>query len=212
MSDDRLNEAEAALISDDRLNEAEAALIRLARGNEAYMSRDRSPVDLSPARRAELAGAGQAPYAVIVTCSDSRVPPEHIFSVGLGELFVVRTAGNVVGDFERGSIEFAVQQLGAPLVVVMGHSQCGAVSAALAGSAEGYLDTVVREIQEGLDGTTNAEEAARKNIQQSIRRIRESAIVGQLVAADQLMVTGAEYDLQTGQVKFLPDPEDCIFA
>jgi len=196
-------------MSESGLNRAEAALVRLARGNEMYLTEGRGWTDLSPERRIEVTQHGQRPFAAIVTCSDSRVPPEHIFSAGLGDIFVVRSAGNVVGDFERGAIEFAAQHLGVPLVVVMGHSQCGAVAAALARREEAVagdsLAAVVREIREGLGDACGADEAVRANIQQSIRRILESAIVTQMVEAGRLMVTGAEYDLRTGLVEFLRD-------
>ena len=183
----------------------ELALQKLIAGNKAFVESATNPADLSPARIAELAQNGQAPYAVVVTCSDSRVPPEHLFSAGIGDLFVVRTAGNVIGDFERGSIEYAVEQLGVSLVVIMGHSQCGAVGAALAGRADGYLDTVVSEIQRGIAGAASEQEAIRQNISHSQRCVLQSEAIRLLVETGQLKVLGAEYDLQTGHVDFLAE-------
>ncbi|MCL2654718.1 MAG: carbonic anhydrase [Coriobacteriia bacterium] len=182
------------------------ALRRLVAGNQSYRdgSVSASSADISPGRRVEVACNGQTPYAVVVTCSDSRVAPEHIFSAGIGDLFVVRTAGNVIGDFERGSIEYAVGQLQVALVVVMGHSHCGAVASALAGRASGYLDTVLSEIQRGIAGATSEEDAVRRNIAHSQRCVMQSEAVLSLVEAGRLKIVGAEYDLQTGQVSFLP--------
>ena len=113
------------------------ALEKLKKGNQDYISALTNPASIELDLRKNLATNGQQPYAVILTCSDSRVAPEHIFSAGLGELFVIRTAGNVVGDFELGSIEYGVEHLGAPIIVVMGHNHCGAVEAALSSHAEG---------------------------------------------------------------------------
>jgi len=181
------------------------ALYKLIEGNKAYVEGVASPADLSHDRMVETAREGQAPYALVVTCSDSRVPPEHIFSAGIGDLFVVRTAGNVIGDFERGSIEYAVEQLGVTLVVVMGHSQCGAVGAALAGRASGYLDALVSEIAGGIAGAADEYEALCRNVAHSQQRIRQSATVSSLVEEGRLKIVGAHYDLQTGQVSFLPE-------
>ena len=192
-------------MAENDMSAAGSALQKLIAGNEAYVTSATNSADTSPARMIETARDGQAPYAVVVTCSDSRVPPEHIFSAGIGDLFVIRTAGNVIGDFERGSIEYAVGPLGVPLVVIMGHSQCGAVGAALAGSASGYLDTVVEEIQRGIMDAANEQEAIRSNISHSLRCIMQSEAVLSLVEAGQLKVVGAEYDLQTGRVSFLAE-------
>jgi carbonic anhydrase len=106
-------------------------LNRLKEGNAKFVKAIANDADVSLPLRKELAEKGQRPYAIIVTCADSRVPPEHIFNAGLGDLFVIRTAGNVVGEYERASVEYAVAHLGTRLVVVMGHTHCGAVNAAL---------------------------------------------------------------------------------
>ncbi|MCL2882778.1 MAG: carbonic anhydrase [Coriobacteriia bacterium] len=185
-------------------NASELALQKLVTGNKAFVESTTNPADISYERTTEVAHNGQRPYAIVVTCSDSRVPPEHVFSAGVGDLFVVRTAGNVIGDFERGSIEYAVGQLGVSLVVIMGHSQCGAVASALAGRASGYLDTVISEIQSGISDTTSEHEAILSNIAHSQQCAMQSEAVRSLVEAGQLKVIGAVYDLQTRQVKFLP--------
>ena len=180
----------------------ERAMRKLVVGNHIYRDSCRNPADISYGRRTETAKNGQKPYAAILTCSDSRVSPEHIFSAGIGELFVVRTVGNVVGAFEIGSIEYAVQHLRVPLVAVMGHSHCGAVAAALEGHADGYIEAVVREIQLGLCGAATESEAIRNNILHSRQRILQSKIVNDLLETGQLMVVCAEYDIRTGRVNF----------
>jgi len=184
---------------EDRPNQA---LRRLVSGNKVYEDSRYNPADISCERRMETAANGQKPYAVILTCSDSRVPPEHIFSTGIGELFVVRTAGNVVGNFEVGSVEYAVQHLSVPLVVIMGHTHCGAVAAALEGHADGYIEDIVREIQLGLNGAVTESEAVYNNILHSERRILQSKIVKDLLRAGRLMLARAEYDIKTGHVNF----------
>lgn len=184
---------------DDR---PERSLRKLIKGNDIYIDSRRNPADISRRRRMETAKNGQNPYAVILTCSDSRVPPEHIFSAGIGDLFVVRTAGNVVGNFEIGSIEYAVQYLYVPIVVVMGHTHCAAVAAALEGHADGYIEDIIREIQLGLDGATTKSEAVCNNILHSKQRVMQSEIVNDLIKTGQLMVVCAEYDIGTGNVNF----------
>ena len=179
------------------------ALCRLIEGNNVYIDSFRNPADISCERRMETTRHGQRPYAVILTCSDSRVPPEHIFSAGIGELFVVRTAGNVVGDFEIGSIEYAVQHLHVPIVVIMGHTHCGAVAAALEGHAEGYIESIIREIQLGLNGAATEDEAVCNNILHSKQRVLQSEIVNDLIDTGQLMLVCAENDIRTGHVNFL---------
>ncbi len=115
----------------ESITDAAGALNRLKSGNRAFLSAAENEADISPSVRKETAQKGQFPYAVIVACSDSRVVPEHIFGCGIGELFVIRVAGNVIGDHQLGSIEYAVRHLKCPLVVVLAHPGCGAVNAAL---------------------------------------------------------------------------------
>ena len=179
------------------------AMDMLIRGNRMYIDSSRNPADISQDRRSETSEKGQKPYAAIITCADSRVSPEHVFSAGIGELFVVRTAGNVVGVFEVGSIEFAAQQFSVPLVVVMGHTSCGAVKAAFGGQANGYVDEVVKEVKLGLNGASSEGEAIRNNVLHSERRLMQSSIISGLVSSGQLKVACAVYDISTGRVNFL---------
>jgi len=186
----------------NKLSSPESALQRLISGNQVYIDSATNPADISTERTVATARDGQAPYAVVVTCSDSRVPPEHLFSAGVGDLFVIRTAGNVIGDFELGSIEYAVQHLQVPVVVIMGHSHCGAVSAAMAGQSEGYLGTVIAEIQNGLGSVASETEAIRNNIEHSRQRVLQSVTVRSLLETGDLLILTAEYDLETRQVTF----------
>jgi len=177
------------------------ALRKLIAGNETYIKSSKNPADISGARIAETAKHGQTPYAAILTCSDSRVPPEHIFTAGLGELFVIRTAGNVAGDLEIGSMEFAVRNLSVPVAVIMGHTQCVAVAAALAEKPEGYRGSVLLEIQAGINGANEAD-AVRSNALNTKRRIVQSEIIKAAVESGRLLVVCAEYDINTGRVEF----------
>ncbi|MDR3209133.1 MAG: carbonic anhydrase [Oscillospiraceae bacterium] len=178
----------------------------LRAGNQAYLAARANPGDISPEVRRETAAHGQHPFAAVVTCADSRVVPEHIFSAGLGALFVVRTAGNVVADFERGSLEYAVSHLGVPLILVMGHTHCGAVGAALETSRGEHvppsLGALVEEIRGALRGETEEAAAVRANVEHSVLRVLESAELREFERAGRLEVARAVYDIETGEVHF----------
>ena len=195
------------------------ALERLIEGNRRFVSdvRDRSTLT-SRARRSELI-AGQDPFAIILGCSDSRVPAEIIFGQGLGDLFVIRVAGNIVAPSQVGSVELAAEQFSTPLVVVLGHSMCGAVLATLEEverpkesrssnlrsivdrirpSVEASLGTKVRQNRDAL-----VRHAIRANIRASANHLRRgSRILEQLIRRGELLVVGAEYSLETGVVDF----------
>ena len=125
-------------------------LERLKKGNAAYLSARTNPGDVSPAARKETAVHGQSPEVIIVTCSDSRVIPEAVFSAGIGEFFVIRVAGNVIGNQELGSIEYAAGHLGSKMILVLGHTNCGAVGAAMQGGAGGYIRYLTDDIREAI--------------------------------------------------------------
>ena len=198
---------------------AREALERLREGNGRFVSgARRSDILTSQTRRSELA-AGQEPFAIILGCSDSRVPAEIVFDQGLGDLFVIRVAGNIVASSQVGSVEFAAARFGTRLVVVLGHSQCGAVLATLEElqqptngqsrnlrsivdrirpSVEPLLATELRHDQDAL-----VREAVRANIRASANHLRHgSEVVEQLVQNNGLLVVGAEYSLETGAVDF----------
>lgn len=180
-----------------------ASLEKLKSGNEAYLNAAKNDGDISPAIRKDTSENGQKPYAVVVTCSDSRVPPEHIFSAGIGELFVIRTAGNVVGAFELGSIEYGAEHLGAPVVVVLGHTGCGAVAATLGGGAEGNIKHITDEISSAIGSCCDAHKAEELNIFHSREKIMESEIIKELVREESVSVVCAKYDIHSGKVEFL---------
>ena len=182
------------------------------------MSGDRSGDTLTTGTRLKLA-AGQEPFAIVLGCSDSRVPAEIVFDQGLGDLFVIRVAGNIVAPSQIGSVEFAAERFGTRLVVVLGHSQCGAVLATLEDlqrptdnqsramrsivdrvrpSVEPLLATELRRDPEAL-----VRHAVRANVRISANQLRHgSEVLDQLIERDGLLVVGAEYSLETGVVEF----------
>ena len=199
--------------------DAAQALQRLREGNARFVAHVRSAETLArQLLRAELA-QGQKPFAVVMGCSDSRVPAELIFDLGLGDLFVIRVAGNIVAPSGIGSVEFAVEAFGTPLVVVLGHTFCGAVTAALNGLLQPTpppspaLNSIVGRIRPALEGWVPHEtgvdrkvllnRAVRANVLASANQLRHgSEIIESRVLAGQLTIVGAEYDLETGVVDF----------
>ncbi len=182
---------------------AQEAMELLLEKNEAYVASGKTAGDVSKEKRHDTAENGQKPYAVVVTCSDSRVPAEHIFSAGIGELFVIRTAGNVIGDYELGSVEYGAEHLGCKLVVVLGHTNCGAVEATLAGGGHGNIKTITDEIAGCLPAGITAAEAEKLNVQNSIDTIMESEMMQELVTEHGVTVCGAIYDIETGKVNLI---------
>jgi carbonic anhydrase len=181
------------------------ALTRLKTGNERFAQSKVSSAKPVAARRAETAKE-QHPFAIIVGCADSRTAPEIIFDQNIGDLFVIRTAGNLVDDYALGSIEYAVDHLGTRLIVVLGHARCGAVSAALAGSsAPGHINSLVRDIQpavtaaKGRDGDalTNA---IHENDAQVAAKIRKLAQLGEF--ASKVRIVEGYYNLDNGKVEW----------
>lgn len=188
-----------------KVSSAEEALKELEEGNEQFISGNTAKL------RADLQENGQTPYAVIITCSDSRVAPEVLFNTTMGELFTIRTAGNVVDQFEIGSVEYGAEHLGAPLIVVMGHSNCGAVSAAVSGEAEGFIQNIIDEIMPSVEAAKKTETdedavsalAEDLNIQHTIQKLRTSTILSQLESEGKIKIIGAKYDIKDGTVEFL---------
>lgn len=198
---------------------AAEALRRLRQGNLRFASGGSTPQDaLSRSRRAELAER-QEPFAIILGCSDSRVPAEIVFDQGLGDLFVIRVAGNIVAPSQVGSIEFAAERFGTQLVVVLGHSRCGAISATIeqlrtpterqSRNLRAIVDRV-RPAVEGLlatelrhDPVALAQQAVRANIRASADHLRHgSEVLEHLIQQGRLQIVGAEYSLETGRVEF----------
>lgn len=185
------------------------ALNKLISGNKKYLEGNLEHPHQTRERRGELA-SGQTPFACILSCADSRVPPEIVFDQGLGDLFVVRVAGNVVNDMIVGSLEYAVEHLGATLIVVMGHKKCGAVSATIqGGDAPGKIGSLVQAIQpavEKVKGQTGdlLDNAVKENIRRGVEQLKAAApIISKKVDAGELSIAGGYYDLDTGEVIFL---------
>jgi carbonic anhydrase len=198
---------------------AREALERLRDGNRRFVSGMRRNATLTnQTRRSELA-AGQEPFAIILGCSDSRVPAEIVFDQGLGDLFVIRVAGNIVASSQIGSVEFAAERFSTPLVVVLGHSRCGAVLATLeelmrpkenqSRNLRSIVDRVRPSVEALLatelrhDADALVRQAVRANVRVSANHLRQgSEVLEQLIEKEQLVVVGAEYSLETGIVDF----------
>jgi carbonic anhydrase len=177
------------------------ALQALIQGNKTYVQAQKNG-NISRTIKPLSAADGQQPYAVIVTCSDSRVPSEYIFSAGAGELFVIRTAGHVIGEFELGSIEYGVKYLGAKIVLVLGHNHCGAVKAAIGSHGNGYVQKILDEIIPVITGEEDVEKCEKLNIENSIRRIMASEMIKDYVDRGRIKVISGKYDIESGVVEF----------
>ncbi|MEX2110179.1 MAG: carbonic anhydrase [Gemmatimonadaceae bacterium] len=204
---------------------AREALERLQEGNRRFASSVRgSAASLTHTRRAELV-TGQQPFAIILGCSDSRVPAEFVFDQGLGDLFVIRVAGNIVAPSQVGSVEFAAARYDTRLVVVLGHSQCGAILATLdelrkpTADQSPNLRAIVDRIRPSVEGLLATEirhdvdalvkQAVCANIRASVDHLRHgSQVLEQLIQNEGLLVVGAEYSLETGVVDFFDGAEE----
>lgn len=180
---------------------ADRALEMLKEGNQKYLAAKTSMGDISLDKRRETCENGQQPYAVIVTCSDSRVLPESIFSAGIGDLFVIRVAGNVMDDHQLGSIEYAAEHLGIRLIVVLGHDHCGAVDAAINHDPEGYIKFITDEIKIAIGDEQDDYKACCLNVKRSVDVI-ESSFEIHREEEHGLKVIGALYRLDDGKVEF----------
>jgi carbonic anhydrase len=205
--------------------DAREALARLREGNLRFVRGVSAQGALeSRSHRAELA-SGQEPFAIVLGCSDSRVPAELVFDQGFGDLFVIRVAGNVVAPSQVGSVEFAAARFGTRLVLVLGHTQCGAITAALE-ELEGHpsaqsrnLRSIVDRVRPAVQGALVAagaggdreqlvHEAVRANVRMATEHLRHgSPLLEQLIKDDALRVVGAEYSLETGVVDFFDGAE-----
>jgi carbonic anhydrase len=194
-----------------KVTPAEARSI-LVEGNARFVAGSLQHPRQTPVRRAELSSS-QHPVAVILGCADSRTGPEILFDQGLGDLFVVREAGNVVDDHALGSIEYAVEHLHTPLIVVLGHERCGAIAAACDtvaahAHADGHIESLVASIRPAVDATAgkDADATCKANVRNVVKALRSSEPILRHTAAEgKVEVLGAYYDLDTGTVTFLGD-------
>jgi carbonic anhydrase len=204
---------------------AQEALQRLRDGNRRYVANVRSLDTLvSSARRAQLAN-GQQPSAIVLGCSDSRAPAEIVFDQGLGDLFVIRVAGNIVAPSQVGSVEFAAERFGTRLVVVMGHTQCGAILATIeelrrpTENQSRNLKSIVDRVRPAVESLLATElkndmsslvhHAVRANVRMAANQLRHgSELLERLMQQDGLLVVGAEYSLETGEVDFFDGVPD----
>jgi len=177
----------------------------LKEGNKKYLQTKREIGDISQMLREDTCLNGQHPYALIITCSDARVIPEAIFQAGIGDLFVIRVAGNVIDNHQLGSIEYAALHLGVNLIVVMGHTCCGAVDAAINHSPEGYIRFITDEIRAAIGDETDPYKASCLNVRRSIDLIESSNIIQLDEEEEGLRVIGAMYDIKTGEVIFMDE-------
>ncbi len=205
------------------MTSAQEALELLRAGNRRFVNGELDDVAVASRAYPSRLVSGQHPLAVVLACSDSRVPVELVFDQGFGNLFVIRVAGNVAAPTPIGSIEYAVEQFGTPLVVVLGHSQCGAVMATLeelAGEPAKVspgLRAIVDRVRPGVEPVLDAdgdfadpqvvEEAVRANVLWSVRRLSlGSRVLEKLIDAGELIVVGARYSIETGRVEFFEEP------
>ena len=176
--------------NDERIERLEAGNRRYRRVSDAAL-RERTAVH------------GQQPWAIVVACSDSRVIPEEIFSADLGELFVIRVAGNVLDRHQLGSIEYAAAHLHCPLILVLGHTGCGAVSAALSGGGEGYIQYITDEILLAVGKERDPDRACRLNVLHAVETIHQAFADHPEIPSADLDIRGAVYDIRSGAVEWL---------
>ena len=201
-----MNDAHA---SDLPMLTADEAWQRLMDGNRRYAAGQSIHPNLAPSRRAQVA-RGQRPFATILGCVDSRVPPELVFDCGLGDLFVIRTAGQVLDRAALGSLQFGVVELGIPLLVVLGHQRCGAVQAAVESlersePAPGDIAWLVEGLRPAVEQARGqsgdrVDAAVRANIGRGVAQVRRSPLLAEAVAAGTLKIIGARFDLDSGAV------------
>ena len=191
---------------------ADEALQRLLEGNQRYAANKSTDLNESQSRRVELAG-GQSPFATIFSCVDSRVPPELIFDRGLGDLFVIRTAGQVLDSAVLGSLQYGVAELKIPLLVVLGHEKCGAVKATVEAvennaTAEAEINWLVEGIRPAVEKVHNdagdmLDNAVRANVELTVEKLKTSAILAEALEKGELNIVGARYDLDSGVVEIM---------
>lgn len=186
------------------------ALEKLLEGNQRFVEQKTKDPNQSLVRLQEVA-QGQNPFAAVLSCADSRVPPEIVFDRGLGDIFVVRNAGNIATPEEIGSLEFGTLVLGAKILMVVGHESCGAVKATLTGGEfPGKIGSIVENIQPAVsqyqgqqDNNESVKKATDANVLRQIEKLKESPVISQLITEDKLKVVGGYYDLDEGKISLI---------
>ena len=183
----------------------EKVLERLKKGDEIYFKNNQNAGDVSLEIRQKTAKEGQHPYAIVITCSDSRVIPDAVFSAGIGELFVIRVAGNVLDNHQLGSIEYAFSHLDANVIVMLGHTKCGAISAAQNshGSTDKFIKYIIEDITEAIGTETDDYKATVLNVKHGVSIIKNAFHDHPDIEDGELDVLGAVYDIETGVVEWV---------
>lgn len=194
-----------AKVQDYKVTDPDTALSLLKEGNERFVNDKSELKNVTTERRNQLT-EGQNPYAVVITCSDSRVSPSNVFNTGLGEIFEIAIAGNVLDTDALGSIEYGTEHAGAPLIVVMGHENCGAVTAEYNAvkdnkPVEGNIGSLISKIDTSIEGSSSIEESSHKNVQNTVNQIKADPIIKSLIDEGKVKVVGAYYNLD-GNVTF----------
>lgn len=193
------------IVVNTNVTTAEEALKLLEEGNIRFLSDKSELRNINSERRNELKN-GQSPYAVIVSCSDSRVTPTTIFNAGLGEIFDIRIAGNIVDDYALGSIEYGVEHLHSPLIVVIGHESCGAVTATYNSvvkgeKVSGNIEDIIEKIEPNINPDGTVDDGIKANIESVVKEISEDDVIKKLINEGKVKVIGAYYNLD-GKVTF----------
>ena len=180
-------------------------LERLKQGNEHFVQSNQNTGDVSLEVRQRTSRDGQHPYAIVITCSDSRVIPDAIFSAGIGELFVIRVAGNVLDNHQLGSVEYAFSHLDANVIVMLGHTKCGAISAAQNshGGTDKFIKYIIEDINEAIGDETDDYKATVLNVKHGVNIIRNAFHNHPDIEDGELDVLGAVYDIETGKVEWI---------
>ena len=204
--------APAQIEVENPVSNADEALQRLLEGNQRYVTNKSTDLNESQNRRTELA-SGQSPFAIVFSCVDSRVPPELIFDRGLGDLLVIRTAGQVLDSAVLGSLQYGVAELKIPLLVVLGHEKCGAVKATVEAvennaTAEAEINWLVDGIRPAVEAAKGQsgdllDNAVKANVSLTVEHLKESSILLEAVEKGELQIVGARYDLDTGLVEVI---------
>ena len=205
MISSRISRTESFDMEEKIMISANEAINSLKEGNKRYLTEQTGSGDISPAVRLRTFQNGQQPYAIVIACSDSRVIPESIFCAGIGELFTIRLAGNVIDDHQLGSIEYAVEHLGTNLVVVLGHTGCGAVDAAIHHNPSGFIKYITDEIRLAIGDETDPYRASCLNVEHSVKQISHALDIDHLRHGKDPAVIGAMYHIDDGHVEFFHD-------